>query len=404
MRLPVMGACALFLLLGTVGVRDAGALNLGPLTATPYVSESAVYDDNVFVQNTGSEVADWYFLTSPGMLLKLRQRDNLFEAEYRADIYRYIKTGDLNDVTDQFVRGAFNFNFPGGLSIKLDDLFSMAHEPKSSINAGVIGVTPKSRFDSNELGAEVAYALSDRFKTALAYRYYTISYDLDANTFRDRDENSADLTVFYRFLPKTSVLLEGIYKNVQHNNTSGPFGSIAPLLNSDEYWGMAGLTWDITAKSTGSVKAGYESKQFRSGSQRSFDSPVYQVSIVHNFTPKTAFTLTGTRQADETDDPTVSYYTTTNGMLEIRYRPVRKIEIRPHGSYTYERYSGPTSIAGLPPIRRIDHVFDAGIELTYNIQKWLGVSLGYTHTKRASDLTFYDYTDNTALAQLKFSL
>jgi len=400
MKYSVIGLVAVVLFLGTVGVRDAEAVKLGPLVATPYIDATANYDDNVFVQNKGSEQDDWYFLITPGALLKLRQRDNTFELEYTAYIYRYVDTHAVNDVEDQSVRALAHFDFPGGASLHFDDLFSKSHEPRSSANLAVTGLASLSRYYSNNLTAEASYELSDRFKTSLTYNYLLYNYKLAVNDFRDRDVNSGALTVFYKFLPKTSVLLEGLYKNIYHNDDKSP---VAATLNSDEYWAMTGLTWDITEKSTGSVKAGYEWKKFRSPGRKDFGGGVYQVSIAHQFTPKTSVGLSGTRQANETDDPAVAYSTTTNGYVECRYKPMTKVEIKPYASYSYDRYSDASTVNGVTA-RRLDRTWTGGLKATYNMQKWLAFSAGYTHSKRASNMSFYDFTDNLTMFEINVSM
>ena len=389
------GAAAFFLVLCIAGAKDAHALRLGRVEANPYLQFSSYYDDNVFATSS-NEVDDWYFVVSPGLMFKLPQRDNLFELEYRADIFRYVDTGDGNDTEDHSLRAAADINFPGGLSIKVDDLARKAHEPRGDQNLAVTSTAEVNEYYSNMVNAEVSYALSDRFKVAAAYENYFINYKLASNEFRDRTDNGASASVYYRFLPKTSVLVQGIFKDVYHNNDD----PAAPTLNSDEYWALAGLTWEVTAKSTGTIKGGYEWKLFDFPGRKDFRSPVFQVILDHRFTPKTAIKLTGLRQAYETDDPSVNYYTTIRGTAEATYRPLRKIELRPYGSYAHNKYSDETTVAG-QTARRTDDVWSAGLDATYDMNKWLSFTLGYRHTDRSSNLDFYDYTDNLVLIRFK---
>ncbi len=208
-----------------VGIKDAHALNFGRATVNPYVDFNAAYDDNVFRGNgdpvNGQPiVSDWYFLISPGIKLNVPQRDNLFELEYRADIYKYVDTGNANDVVDHFLRGAAAFNFPGGMSIKAEDLANKSHESQGHGKHGRESGSNLSRYYSNLANAEIAYAFADRYKIAVGYQNYIINYNLSDQKYRDQFDNAATLTLFYQIMPKTSALLEGSYKRVVHDNSS----------------------------------------------------------------------------------------------------------------------------------------------------------------------------------------
>jgi hypothetical protein len=392
-----------------VGVRDAHALNLGRATVNPYLDFNTYYDDNVFRGNGDITigqpvVTDWYFLISPGIKLNVPQRDNLFQLEYRADIFKYINTGASNDVVDHYLRGAAAFNFPGGMSITLEDLANKSHESRGVENTVEIG-SNLSRYYSNTANAQIAYAFADRYKIALAYQNFIIDYKLSDQKYRDQFNNAGTLTLFYQLMPKTSALVEGSYKRVVHDNpnvdaAAGQTPGLNRLFNSNEYWARAGLTWNITAKSTGTIKGGYEWKIFDNHESKSFRSPIFEVDIDHHFTAKTAIKLTGLRQAFETDEVGASYYTDTTGAIQLSYKPVTKIEITPRGSYSYDKYSQSTVFNGIDATRK-DGLWNAGIDVTYSMNKWITVGLGYTHSNRASNFTVYDYTDNLAMVKLK---
>ncbi len=129
------------------------------------------------------------------------------------------------------------------------------------------------------------------------------------------------------------------------------------------------------------------------------------MDIDHNFTAKTSIKLSGLRQAFETDEPRsyelgADYYTDTTGSIALSFKPVTKIEIAPRGSYSYDKYSQPITIDA-QNATRTDGVWNAGIDLTYTMNKWISVGLGYTHSNRASNFTVYDYTDNLAMVKIK---
>ncbi len=389
---------ALLVLISALGINNAYALNFGRTTLNPYIDFEPTYDDNVFRTNS-APVTDWYFLISPGIKLNVPQRNNLFQLEYRADIYKYVDTGDANDTNDQYLHGAAAFNFPGGMWIKAEDEANKSHEARGVANT-VVNNGQLSRYYSNLVNAEIGYAFADRYKVSLGYQNFIIDYNLPQDKFRDQFANAATLTAFYQLMPKTSALIQGSYKRVYHDNGNQSVHEVAQTLNSNEYWAEGGLTWNMTAKSTGTIKGGYEWKIFDYSGQKNFRSPIFEIDLDHKFTAKTAIKLTGLRQAFESDDSTSDYYTATMGSVELSYKPVTKIEIKPLGSYADEQYAQDVTVGTQTGSRR-DNLWDAGIKVTYNMNKWVAISLGYTHSKRVSNFTVYDYTDNLAMASLK---
>ncbi|HEY3347722.1 MAG TPA: outer membrane beta-barrel protein, partial [Nitrospirota bacterium] len=353
------------------------------------------YDDNVFVRQS-NKVDDWYFITTPALLINLPQRKNLFELEYHSDIYNYMDTGKENNVVDQFLRGSAAFNFPGGLSLIVSDNGGHTHEARSESNIAVTGTRRLSKYYENILNAELSYKISDRFKAAVAYDNEYYNFTSENSDFRDRLENGVSGSVYYKFLPKTSAFVQGVYKNVYHNNG----GAVGAQLNSDEYWTSVGLTWDATAKLSGSVKGGYQWKLFQNKDKNNFKSGIYQVGLDYKMTGKTTFRLTGTRQALETDDPNANFSTTTNGRLDVLYSPITNWTVNPYGSFANNRYSSDVN-AGGDIARRNDNLMYTGFEVKYAPKKWWEAGVGYKHTVRSSNLTFYDYTDNLAYLSIR---
>ncbi len=378
--------------------RDASALTFDRLQITPSLDFSTAYDDNIFALDS-NRVDDFYFQISPALLLKYGRTKNKLELEYGADIYRYIDTGDANNAEDQHVRAAAELNF-SRLYLKFNDILKHGHETRSEENPAIISITQLNKYLSNDFNAEFGYAFSERFRASLAYDFYLVGYTLDTSKFRDLYKHEATASVFYAFMPKTSALIQGTYTRADHYNTNA---SSSSSFDSNEYWALGGITWDITAKSTGTVKGGYEWKVFDNPGSRNFSSPVFMVSLDHNFTPKTSIRVSGQRQAQETDDPLVSYYTSTNGTLGMVFKPFTKVEINPKGSIAYNKYSGPSLISG-ESIRRVETVANGGIDVQYHMNKWFTISADYKHTKRSSTITLYDYTDNMAIITLKASI
>jgi hypothetical protein len=60
--------------------------------------------------------------------------------------------------------------------------------------------------------------------------------------------------IFFKFLPKTAFFTEYEFLDVKYEKDTA--------FNSREHHYFGGIQWDITAKSKGSIKAGYGMKDF----------------------------------------------------------------------------------------------------------------------------------------------
>jgi len=393
-RAPLLVVAAMFML---INADPANAFRLGSFDAGLNLSVSSRYDDNVYITN-GNEVDDFYFVISPGFYINNSQNmNNELKLTYNADIYRYIDTHAANDVEDHFVSGLIHLNKNGRVWLRVGDDFARKHEDRQHqfVTTGNI-----RKMYTNNLEAEVGIRFSEKFEVAFAYEMLYVDFTDSANAYRDRTENSGSLTAFYRMMPKTRLLVQGIYKNIYHTDDTL---AVTPTLNSDEVWAMAGVTWDITEKSTGIVKVGYEWKDMQHPAVNDYGTPIYIVEIQHDFTPKTSVALTGTRRAMETDDPNTSYYTTTTGEMRVALHPVRKLLVRPFVRYVHDRYNGATVMNG-DRDRRLENTFHYGIDLGYEVNDWLDVRAGYEFSKRSSTLPAYDYSKNLVSLTLSGSI
>lgn len=374
---------------------NASAVRFGPVDLHPYLNTSVTYDDNVYVRNVNKK-EDVYFLISPGLLVQRSKGDNLLELEYRADLYRYIDTAGDNNVNDHNLRGAAHLNTDGRLWMKLDDLARDGHEPRSEAVAVAAAL---NRYYSNDVTAEAGYELTKKLGLSLAYENYYVDYynEDEVNNpvdYRDRSDNGVALTAKYQVMPKTKVLVQGTFKDIYHTDNN-PADTLAPQLNSREYWAMTGVTWDITDKSTGVIKGGYEWKNFKSDAVNDFSTPVFLVSLNHRFTPKTSVTVEGSRQAYETDDPETDFYTSTKGAVKLGWKPAGKIEVSPFFSFSNNRYAGDTAVTPTLSVRRLENVYTYGLDVAYNMNKWIAFTLGYNHNQKVSTIKTFDYTQNT---------
>lgn len=330
------------------------------------------YTDNVFNSNT-DERSDFSTTLSPGLkILFPRQKKNYkFEFLYQADIERFSRYTSEN-AENHKVNGEFDYKSPAGIEISLSDKFTRSHDPRG-VNIG----EELDFYRDNVFSTSVAYSFAERFKIRFDYTNHLVDYEADRNSFRDRTDNSLSGYLYYKFLPKTSAFIEYEYLDVDFRE-SGDFDS-----TENHFFG--GITWEVTGKTKGTIKAGYGTKDFK-GEIKGFRGYLTEVNIDHNFTPRHSIKIMAIRRTNETNIFGSDYFVTTGLAVDYFQRLTGKITARINASYGRDSFRG--------EFARRDDTWTGGIGLIYDIRKWLITEAGYLYTNRNSTFDEFDYKNN----------
>ncbi len=242
------------------------------------------------------------------------------------------------------------------------------------------------KYKSNLFDASISYDTGNRFRLMLDYSNFLVNYDEAANDFQDRMDNSVAAYVFYQIQPKTALFVEYDFIDIAHDKDAA--------LDSTEHNLFGGVQWDITAKSKGTIKAGYGIKDF-ANTDTSFNSYIFEAQISHNLSSRNSLTLTAYRQTDETDFLQSSFISTDGAKLQFQHRLTRRITGAASLEYAKETYEGGDfTLEGVTKQRK-DNIFDAALSLRYQFRRWLASDIGYEFTRRDSNFGDFSYTSNT---------
>ena len=377
MKKYLLAVCFLYATLALASESDA--MRLGSLDISPFLAVTERYTDNVF--NTKDDTkSDFSTVISPGIQLvfpRVKRRYRL-EVLYQADFERFNRFSSENNADNQKVNAKLEMNFPVGLDVYASDGFRRSHDPRG------ISLSPELDFYSDNLfSAGAAYSLTDRFRIQLDYSNYILSYDAERNNFRNRTDNSFDGYIYYRFMPKTSAFVEYEYVVVDFKESGA--------LNNREHHLFGGITWDVTGKTKGTVKAGYGTQDFDDPSVKGYRGYIMQDSIDHNFSSRDSLKLTGSRSTNETNILGADYFVTTYLSAEYLHRLTGKITANASIGYERDSYRG---------LSRDDDTWTAGAGLSYQFKRWLLTEVGYSYTKRNSTVDEFTYSNNTVFFRI----
>jgi polysaccharide biosynthesis protein VpsM len=312
---------------------------------------------------------------------------------YRADIPLPSANSPYRNTVSHTAYGNFTYN-GNRFSADVLDQFQKSFETRAVSVSTRPGEVDK--FYNNLFNVITYFNTGNRLLLRLDYSNFFIRYDDPGNSFRDRTDNSVAGYLFYHFKPKTAAFVEYQYIDISYDKDQ--------TLNSREHHFLAGVQWDITAKSKGEVKAGYGTKDFTAFSGGGNNGAViFEAQIKHQFTPRTSLTLTGYRKTDETNISTSSYTITNQAGAEYQQLLTSKITGLANLLYVNERYKGILTAEGNGSEIK-DNIYQAAVGIQYEFQKWLRSSLGYVYTKRDSGFPDYNFSSNTFYFRITGSL
>lgn len=383
----------------------------------PFLAVTGYYNDNVFYSRR-SKKSDFVTILSPGVWLTVPHvNEKLLNVEtsnvtpggfrlreyepetfrryqtyllYNADIDFFSRYSSENTVNHK-LEGLFQYNLRGGLSLAFLDQFLIAHDDRGA------GISTKvDKYKSNLAHFTASYEPFERFKFKADYTNFLVDYNASRNDYRDRVDNGIALYAFYKLKPKTSVFAEYAYVNIDYDkHISG--------LDSREHHYYGGLQWDVTAKTKGTVKAGYGVKDFVASDFGDENYFTMEANIDYKLTSKTNLILKAARETNETDISASDYILTNRIELEYLQRLTGKITAHIRLAYEDDDYRGGFLIEDEKERLR-NRYYRGGFALQYKFKEWLETNIGYLYSRRNSNIDDFDYTSNVLFFRIIGSL
>lgn len=382
----------------------------------PYISVAGVYDDNVY-RTEENETGDYAAVVSPGIwfavpgtrkkvvnlttstlatggLNMVREREPEFKRfqgylHYGADLTRYVSETE-NDTDDQRLDGYFQYNFRGGLSLALLDIYQNGHEGWAD------GVSRDlDEFKSNLIGGRASYDISSKFMLQGDYKYFVVDYDALSNQKRNRDDQFYSAYLFYKYSTKTSLFTQYDFVDINYEN--------GELLQSQEHHLYGGIRWQVTGKTTGEAKAGYLTKEYENPLADTGHDFVMQAWANYQLTGKGSIKLAIARISEEPDIYSAEGVLSNRVDLTYLHKLNGKMRLRGQLGYGLKSYDGLT-VTDTFTGEREDDEYKAGVGYEYWVQRWLNIRADYQFYKLDSNVPDFSYSDNKVLLRVSLTM
>lgn len=385
-------AALIIALLGAVTPAGAQNIQLGPFRILPSLELTGEYDDNILL-TPNQKIDDFIWVISPGIAIELPARRFSGRIAYRADILRYTDNTDL-DTVHHFLAGDARYNFPGGLGLRVTDTFIITDDFGGF---PVPELTQKIDRTENTLTAGGDYTLGERFKLDISFKWFAVDYEKGFDDLNRQDYVVAGI-LYYRVLPKTSVLGEFNYQWIRYDKAA-----VAPERDSDGWRLKIGVKGDLTAKTYVQLKVGWEQKDYKSNTLEDWSGLILEGEAVWKYREPSELRIFAVRANVESlyNDNTLqnNYYISTFGGVELRHFLTSQLIVRAVGVFGVNDYPDPTTLNGKTEDRQ-DLFYELGLSLRYQIRTWFAVEAGYRRLVRNSNFNEFDYTDNRLRASV----
>ncbi len=362
-------------------------------------------DDNVNKdEDNAKSINTWG--VEPSLLARIERN------QYRANLRYKLKAGfssdDSNDYDDHTLQFTNFFEFNHRNRLVLDYQFRAQHELRGeNITEGNgDAVDSPIRFHRNDLktnylfGSEGAkgrfeFGINYSDKTYQNYRNGLTSAPNQKTKYNDFRAPSAHAEFYLRATPRTYWLIGSrqIQTDYQHQN---PLSSSRDNTTGFYY---TGAQWEVTGKTQGIARLGYQIKDFDSNERETFKGFSWDIGFEWLPQEQTLITVK-TTQAAVNPDQDGDYNLQTRYRADVTHDWNSYLATELGFLYQVDDYTG--ELPGIASRDSERYSLSAGID--YQIKRWILLQANWQYQDKTSDRVGYSFQQNIWTLSTQFSL
>lgn len=371
-------------------------IQLGGLDLIPTLNVDASRTDNMFLANS-NKVDSKLYVISPRLEAIIDDGRNVFSVAGEVNDGDFSATSeddytdwrlDANAHLEMDVRNSFDFNA---------GLFSTREMRGTGFSQGGFLPTTPDEYEETVYGASYQYGTNDSFgRLVLGVDTLDKTYDNNRLTtrFRDREDESFVGTFYLNISPRTDILFEYTGTDVDYTTDPVVAAGAGDSLDSDETYAYVGVSWEATAKTTGTIKVGRGEKDFSDADRRDEDGSAWEANLqwepltysVFNLTAVSGYgEATGVGDALNTENYSLNWQHSWSDSL----------------SSTINIYSSDDEYLGST---RNDEIDTLTFRLDYSARRWLDFYVSVARDEHQSSFATYEYKENVVALGFSLSL
>jgi polysaccharide biosynthesis protein VpsM len=348
------------------------------------------YEDNILRESDANADSDTSIVVAPELTIAGILGKQRFSAKYKGEYAKYSDFSDVN-YTDHDIHLRADFDHSNRLTTRFDVQYQDKHEDFGDLNTVFVNLNEFNHFTDKGLSGRLIYGRQDSFGQ-LVFQLARNKRDYDNNNqeFRSNERDLASLAFYYRIAPRTRLLAEMVYQDYSYNPQAGFVD-----LDSKYKVYQAGVEWAFTNQLEGTVKVGYQDRNYRLDTLRDINGLAYEASI--DYTPNTYTKINVAARRESIDSSLESaggFLRTSYGAgVEHSLTELTKLEAQ----LTYAKDELVFSA------NRQDKRIDGKLGITYSMLTWVELGANYSYEERNSTQAAADYKANSINLTAKLS-
>jgi hypothetical protein len=374
---------------------DPANLQAGPVFITPTLDTRVGYVDNLFRSKEDKKNTGFSVIT-PRVQAWMANGPSTYSFTTALVDYRYFDSSD-DDITDNTYNLDVHHEFNARNTVNLFAEYWDFHETRGvGVSEGIAPLLDGPvKLDRSTIGGDYLYgseSSSGRLKLGAQALEHDYKNFPKLTRYRSRDRYQYGSTFLWRIAERTDAVFEVRYIDTEYDRLDP--SDAAGSLDSDEINYLAGVNWEATAKTSGSVKVGMIDRDYSSDDRSDDDVFSWEADVTYSPRTYSHFNLASRRYFDE-----------TNGLGNA----VETEDITLSWNHDWDSYSSTVFRVRAGNLdytesERQDDLYGAEASYNYAFRRWIDLGVGYRFEDIDSDLEFYDYTRNEVFLEAKVSL
>ena len=385
---------AMFTVQPVLAATQPQAVDMGTFQFIPTIGISQSHNNNIFNQPNGTRSSGISRFTP--QLQWVAQKDaNTLALTYGGE-YGIYASSDNDDYQHH------SFSADAILEMNSRNKFTLGasterlHDNRGTGSSEGLAATSRiepDKYDLNGLSALWEYgADTARFGASFNVAVADIEYSNNRleTQFRDRDEVSLQARLYGRVQSKTRFFVELETREIEYDTLPINGGA----LDSDQDTFSAGVVWEATGKTTGTVKIGTTDKDFNGVGRSDADLTTWEVEVL--WSPRTYSNV---------------YFTSSNSPRETNgtgtYIESRSHQVRWKHDWSGLLHSDMSFAVGTDEYDndpRSDDRTDYSVGVNYDLARWINLGLSYSYQDLDSNTAVFDYDKRVIAVTLDLSL
>lgn len=343
------------------------------------VTSEASYNDNIF--GIEEKTSDTILAVIPQLVYKGEYGKHSFTSKYEGNYNVFSKNNDVNYFNHE-LESTVDLSHSTKWDSKIIADIAKRVELPGTNNQALTNVTEYNSLATYRLILQSSYGKRDSIGQ-LVFRYsrQNFNYKNNNQSYRDRSTDELRGTFFWRFAPKSRAQFQLRHSKVSSDQELS-FNQTATQNSM-----LAGLEWEATSKTQGSVLVGYQNTNFDNPLIESISGLSYFLDV--DYLPDSTSKLNLSLSRTTRDNATVI----VGGLETTDLAASWKSKIKQRMYVDAKLILRNDKFIGINDSRKDDNV-ELAVEFGYAAYRWLDLYSSFKRLNRNSDLNTFEFDNN----------